>query len=76
MDQSANPQPPPTPKVTTASIAAAVYGDTGADGADPVPPSTAKRVRILFDDDPDNPNKSRSVLLHIWIELSFLHGGR
>jgi hypothetical protein len=34
----------------------------GADSADPAPPSTAKRVRILFDDDPDDPNKRRSVL--------------
>jgi hypothetical protein len=63
MDQSANPQPPPTPNVTTASIAAAVYGDAGADGADPAPLSTAKRVRILFDDDPaDDPNKRRSTV--------------
>jgi hypothetical protein len=62
MDESSNPQPPPTPAVTTASIAAAVYGDTGIDGVDPAPPSTAKRVRILFDDDPDDPNKRRSVL--------------
>jgi hypothetical protein len=62
MDQSANPQPPPTPEVTTASIAAAVYGDTGADCIDPAPPSTAKHVRILFDDDPDDPNKRRFVL--------------
>jgi hypothetical protein len=42
MDKSANPHPPPTPKVTTASIAAAVYGDTGAD---PAPPSTARCLR-------------------------------
>jgi hypothetical protein len=60
MDKSANPQPPPTPKVATASIAAAAaYGDTGAD---PAPPSTAKRLRsVLFEDDPDDPNKRRSV---------------
>jgi hypothetical protein len=50
MDKFANPQPPPTPKVTTASIVAAVYSDTGAD---PAPPSTTKCLRsVLFEDDP------------------------
>jgi hypothetical protein len=45
MDESDNPQPPTTPKVTTASIAAAVYGDTDAD---PAPPSSQASEECLI----------------------------
>jgi hypothetical protein len=63
MDKSANPQPPPTPKVTTASIAATIYGDTGAD---PAPPSTAKCLRsvLLFEDNPDDQQATICIRPH------------